>query len=262
MKWYSDPEANNFLEIRLKTINKLLFTKKNVNNIIIDSTDLQLDLKNQGKYFSKEFLKNRDYKRAYSHCKGHYAGFKLISAIEYETGKVLAILIHPKCPNDEKIFDEMMKELKKRHILHFSQKIYCDRGFTSFNNIFIGINKYKVISILFLKKNINIETIISKLEDLLEVFKKTGIDVKLHNKFKLLRKVTIESLSKWKGFRRLRWRIEKIYTFLKLELKLDKVHTYSSKSIEKNVYVNVLLANLLFKYSGSDTDEIELVFRK
>jgi hypothetical protein len=154
-----------------------------------------------------------------------------------------------------------MKELKKRHILHFGQKIYCDRGFTSFNNIFIGINKYKVVPILFLKKNIKIETIISKLEDLLEVFKKIGIDIKLHDKFKILRKITIESLSNWKDFRRLRWRIEKVYTFLKIELKLDKVHVYSFKSAEKNVYVNVLLANLLFKYSGSDMDEIEVVFR-
>jgi hypothetical protein len=28
MKWYSEPKADNFLEVCLKTINKLLFTKK------------------------------------------------------------------------------------------------------------------------------------------------------------------------------------------------------------------------------------------
>ena len=62
----------------LKTINKVLSTKiRRIKNVIIDSTDLQLDLKDHGKYFTKKFLENRDYKRAFSHCKGHYAGFKL-----------------------------------------------------------------------------------------------------------------------------------------------------------------------------------------
>jgi hypothetical protein len=262
MKWYSDPKSSQFLELALKTINKVSFSKiRRIKNIIIDSTDLQLDLKNQGKYFTKTFLENRDYKRAFSHCKGHYSGFKLTLAMEYETGRVLAILIHPGCPNDVKIFDEMMAELKKRRLLHFGQKIYCDRGFTSFNNIFIGINKYKVLPILFLKKNIPIETIKRKLNDPLSVFKKSGLDIKLHNKYKLLRKQIIELLSNWKDFRKLRWRIEKLYSFLKLELKLDKVHAYHAKPVEKNVYVNVLLSNLLFRFAGDDLREIEIIFR-
>jgi len=45
MKWYSDPESAKFLELYLKTINKVLSTKiRRIKNVIIDSTDLQLDL--------------------------------------------------------------------------------------------------------------------------------------------------------------------------------------------------------------------------
>jgi len=45
MKWYSDPESAKFLELSLKTINKVLSTKiRRIKNVIIDSTDLQLDL--------------------------------------------------------------------------------------------------------------------------------------------------------------------------------------------------------------------------
>ena len=155
----------------------------------------------------------------------------------------------------------MMAELKKRRLLHFGQKIYCDRGFTSFKNIFIGINKYKVLPILFLKKNIPIKTIIKKLNDPLSIFKKMGLDVELHNKYKLLKEQIIELLSNWKNFRKIKWRIEKLFSFLKLELKLDKVHAYYAKPVEKNVYVNVLLANLLFGFAGDKLREIEVIFR-
>jgi len=73
--------------------------------------------------------------------------------MEYETGRVLAILIHPGCPNDAKKYSmKWWLKLKKRRLLHFGQKIYCDRGFTSFKNIFIGINKYKVLPILFFEE--------------------------------------------------------------------------------------------------------------
>ncbi|MEN4007156.1 MAG: hypothetical protein PQ975_06835 [Methanobacterium sp.] len=37
-------------------------------------------------------------------------------SVEYETLRSLAILIHPGSPNDAKIFDEMMLELKKKII--------------------------------------------------------------------------------------------------------------------------------------------------
>jgi hypothetical protein len=59
----------SFLDVCLKTINSLKFSKiRNIKNIIIDSIDLKLNLKNHGKYFSKilkksKFLKNHDYKR-------------------------------------------------------------------------------------------------------------------------------------------------------------------------------------------------------
>jgi hypothetical protein len=83
---------------------------------------------------------------------------------------------------------------------------------------------------------------------------------KYYNKLKLLRKLTINLLSNWKGFRKLRWIIEKVYSFLKLKLKLGKVHTYSSKYVEKNIYMNAFLSNLLFEYGGSDIDEFKVVF--
>jgi hypothetical protein len=111
---YSRHDESKYLELALKTINKLNFKKiRGLKNIIIDSTALTLDLKFDGKYLSKQSLLVKDYKRAFSTSIGHYAGFKLTLAMEYETGKPLAILIYKGGPNDAKIFDEILNELKK-----------------------------------------------------------------------------------------------------------------------------------------------------
>jgi len=60
-------------------------------------------------------------------------------------------------------------------------------------------------------------------------------------------------------FWKIRWRIEKLFSFLKLELKFNKVHAYHAKPVEK-CHVNVLLLNLLFKFAGDDLREIEVIF--
>ena len=94
-------------------------------------------------------LLSKDYKRCYSTNVGHYAGFKVTIAIEQRTSKPLAILMHEGCPNDSKVFDDMLFELQKRRILRIGQLILADRGFYSLNNYLIGLNKYKIIPLTF-----------------------------------------------------------------------------------------------------------------
>ena len=53
-------------------------------------------------------LLTKDYKRCFSTSIGHYAGFKMTLAIEQRTCKPLAILMHQGCPNDTKVFDDML----------------------------------------------------------------------------------------------------------------------------------------------------------
>ena len=79
----------------------------------------------------------------------------MILAIEQRTCKPLTILMHQRCPNDTKVFDDMLFELKKRRILRKKQLILADRGFYSLNNYLIGINKYNIKLFLysFLRKN-------------------------------------------------------------------------------------------------------------
>jgi transposase len=73
-------------------------------------------------------------------------------ANDQRTCRPLAILIHSGTPHDTTIFDDMLNELKKRKILKNWQLILCDNGFQSLENYLIGINKYKIVPLLFPKK--------------------------------------------------------------------------------------------------------------
>jgi len=68
--------------------------------------------------------------------------------MEYEILRPLMILIHPGSPNDAKIFDEIMFELKRRRLLRKGQLLIADNGFYSVYNYLIRINKYKTVPLI------------------------------------------------------------------------------------------------------------------
>ena len=106
---YSRKDEQKYLEMTLKTLNKLEFKKiRDIKTVLIDSTSIIIDLKFNGKYISKQTCLDKDYKRGFSTSKGHYADFQMTLAVKYETLRPLAILIYPGSPNDAKIFDEIM----------------------------------------------------------------------------------------------------------------------------------------------------------
>jgi len=251
---YHRYSESKYLELALKTINKLQFKKiRNIKTIVLDSTSITLDLKFDGKYLSKQMLLTKDYKRCFSTNIGHYAGFKMTLAIEQRTCKPLAIIMHQGCPNDTKVFDDMLFELKRRRILRTGQLILADRGFYSLNNYLIGINKYKIVPLLFPKKKPSLITLIWRLQEPLDSFKegkyKKGI-------YHYLKEKLINLLPKWEDFRRARWKIEKVFDFLKNELKLKNIHAYTKRSVYKHVYLNVLLMAILISKGYNEIEEI------
>ena len=112
---YSRFQEKKYLELALKTLNKLQFQRiQRVNTIIFDSTSITLDLKFNGKFLSKQKLLDKDYQRCYSTNEKHYARFKMTLAIDYRTCKPLAIYNTSRMPHDSKIFDDMLFKLQKK----------------------------------------------------------------------------------------------------------------------------------------------------
>jgi hypothetical protein len=159
----------------LKTLNKVKFEKKHdLKAIVLDSTSITLDLKFNGMFLNKEKLEGKEYKKGFGTSIRHYSGFQMRLAIEYDTCKPLTIIIHPGPPNDTKIFDDMMNELKKRRILIKRLLVLCDKGFYSLNNYVIGINKYKILLFIFPKRTPPILTLIDRIQHPLDYF--SGVD--------------------------------------------------------------------------------------
>lgn len=251
---YSRKNESKYLEMVLKTLNKLQFKKiRRIKTILIDSTALIIDLKFNGKYLSKQTCLDKDYKRGFSTSKGHYAGFQMTLAVEYETLRPLAIIIHPGSPNDAKIFDEILFELKNRRLLRNKQLIITDKGFYSKKNYLIGINKYKIVPLIFPRKKPTIETLKARLTYPLEYYNQINRQKSLYKK---LRERLFELLSKWELFRRTRWKIEKIFQFLKENLGLRQIHAYTKRSVYKKAYLNVLLMGILISEGYNEIQEI------
>ena len=251
---YSQQNEQKYLEMALKTLNKLEFKKiRDIKTVLIDSTSILIDLKFNGKYISKQTCLDKDYKRGFSTSKGHYAGFQMTIAAEYETLRPLAILIYPGSPNDAKIFDEMMSELKRRRLLRKGQLIVADKGFYSASNYLIGINKYKIIPLIFPRKKPTLEVLKDKITNPLDYFDHNNKSGAI---YKTLRERLFELLPKWEDFRRTRWKIEKVFQFLKQNLGLGHIHAYTKRSVYKKAYLNVLLLGILISQGYNEIQEI------
>lgn len=254
---YSRKNEQKYLEITLKTLNKLEFKKiRGLKTVLIDSTPLLIDLKFNGKYISKQKCLDKDYKRGFSTSKGHYTGFKMTLAVEYETLRPLAILIHPGSPNDAKIFDEIMFELKRRRLLRKGQLIIADKGFYSAKNYLIGINKYKIVPLIFPRKKPTLKVLKDKIINPLDYFDHKNRSGAIYKK---LRERLFKLLPKWEDFRRTRWKIEKVFQFLKENLSLSHIHAYTKRSTYKKAYLNVLLLGTLLSNGQNEIQEIHTI---
>lgn len=252
---YSRKNEQNYLEMALKTLNKLQFKKiRDLKTILLDSTPLLIDLKFNGKYLSKQTCLDKDYKRGFSTSKGHYAGFQMTLAVEYETLRPLAILTYPGSPNDAKIFDEIMFELQRRRLLKKGQLIIVDKGFYSARNYLIGINKYKIIPLIFPRKKPTLNVLKDRIINPLDYYEQGNKSGTIYQK---LRERLFELLPKWEDFRRTRWKIEKVFQFLKENLGLGHIHAYTQRSVYKKAYLNVLLLGLLITYGQNEIQEIQ-----
>jgi len=109
MSQFTDKHFINLVLMVLNTMSQP--RRRNKAGIIIDSTDIQVDLNWFRRKISKKSIENRPFKWAYSSSKSFYIGYKLKLAIDYQTRKLLAFLIHEGSPHDSKIYIEILEEL-------------------------------------------------------------------------------------------------------------------------------------------------------
>ena len=141
---------------------------------IIDATPVACDINIVKKYIKNEHLKKLGLQWGYSTTKKHFIGFKVTVVLEKKTLTPVSILIHHGAPSDARIFEGILKELKKRRLIKYGDKLYFDKGYFSKENYQIGINIYKIIPIIFPKGNFDINRIKGELSYPLDVYNSTS----------------------------------------------------------------------------------------
>jgi len=233
-----------FLQMVLGYLNSLCKKRSSQTTLIIDSTDIQIDLNWFRRTIKKKDLENRDFAWGYSSTKGFYIGYKATLVVEYPLLRPVYICLHRGSPNDAKIFLEILEELKKRRMLRNWDRIITDKGYCSYENYHIVFTVYKAIPLLFPRKNMSISKILS-VSFPLQIFSQKAPVEKAKKLFRKMQKKFADTLTKWKDFRPLRGRIEDVFKLLKDGFFKTKIHRYTRKSCYRFVALGVLLAGII-----------------
>ena len=232
------------------------YKRRGKRTFIVDATPIDLDFNFNRKKQSKEKLRKMDLKWSYSSSKGFYIGFKATFVLDYDSMTPVAILFHSGAPNDAKLFEEIMKELHRRRIIRKQDTLIFDKGYYSLTNYQIGISKYQIVPLIFPKKFLNIKHLDDVLSYSLNIFKNKKQLNKNKRLFKRLKKELISKLMNWKHYKPIRGKIEDYFKVLKNSLEMRKIHKFTPKSVEKTLYLYVLLGTLLVQ--NSDTSKTGL----
>ena len=214
---------------------------------IIDATPVACDINIVKKYIKNEHLKKLGLKWGYSTTKKYFVGFKVTVVLEKRTLTPVSILIHPGAPSDARIFEGILKELKRRGFIKDGDKLYFDKGYFSKENYQIGINNYKIIPIIFPKGNFDINRIKDELSYPLDIYDSTNNLKEMKNEILKITNQIVEILKKWKTLKPIRGIIEDFFKVAKKAFGLGKFHSYTEKSMVKNILLGLLLTTLVIQ---------------
>ena len=231
--------------------------KSGSRGIIIDSTDINLNLNWHAKKITKESLESKEYKWGHSTHRGFFIGMKLTLALESKTLKPLVFLINEANVSEPKIYPEILKELKRKRIIKAGDIVYADRGYYSYENYVLSVREFKVVPLIFPRKNCNFKKLFNMLRYPLKIFdsrRNTEKEIKFYKeiiaKFK-------ELISKWKEFRSVRSIIEDVFKLAKKAYSMEDLHRYTRSSVQKYCSLAVLLVGITVNYGIKERKELQ-----
>ena len=233
---------NGFINMVLRILNSITKRRARNSKLIVDCTDVSVDLNWFRRPLKQRNLLKKDYKWGYS-AKGKFIGMKLTLVLEFPSLKPLTFLLHPANRHEARIFNEVMEELKRRRILRLKDVLIFDRGFYAYRNYLIGINEYRVIPLIFPRKNFKMERLGGLLSYPLSIFNSKNLK-KAMRLFKALKAKLLNLLENWRDFKSVRSVIEDVFKLAK-SMSLRNLHRYTMRSVYKFVAMNVLLVGMV-----------------
>ena len=245
-EYMSRYSAEQYCKIVNATLMK--FNKENrgtYNRFIADATPSACDFNNDKHFIPKEHLEKLNLKWGFSTTKGHFIGFKVTVVLNEKTMAPVSILIHSGAPNDSKIFDEVLQDLQKRQIIKRKDMILFDRGYYGYKNYQIGINKYKIIPVIFPKESYKEEKLKGQMSYPMEVFSRNKKSKDLKKDIDSIASILYQKLQNWKELKPIRGIIEDFFKVAKDAFGLGEFHSYTVESMSRKIYLCLLLTTLI-----------------
>lgn len=226
--------------------------------LLVDSTSIRLDLDlNWFRcHYTKQNLEDKEYAWGYSPTHGHYIGYKLTLVIDYPAMTPLAMKIHRGSPNDSTIFTEIMNDLSRRRIIREGDVLVFDKGYYSYQHYADGICKFKVIPLIFPRKNFKKAKLLSKFVIPLSEFSRSRIkqDIQV---WKQLLDTLLTLFDRIDEYATIRSLIEVVFKVAKNALSLKRLHRYTTRSVEKVVAATVLLLGTVISLGFDSKDGLQ-----
>ena len=235
-------DLNDFTAMVLRILNSVTKRRKRNTRLIVDCTDISVDINWFRKPVKQIDLEGKDYRWGYS-AKGCFVGMKLTLVLEHPTLKPLLFLLHPANRHEAKIFQEVMEELKRRKIIRRGDTVIFDRGFYAYRNYLVGINEYRVVPLIFPRSNFDIQRLDGMLSYPLSIFSSKNLNEE-RRRFKALKVRLMDLLRRWEDFKPIRSVIEDVFKLAK-SFGLRRLHRYTRNSVLKFAALNVLLVGVV-----------------
>ena len=167
----------------------------------------------------------------------------------------LAFLIHEGSPNDAKLFREVLEELKRRRILRKGDVVLADKGYYSYRNYVMAISRFKVVPLIFPRKNFSLSGLLGMFSYPLEIFllqkwRKTDF-------LEAGEGVFVRLIKEWEKFKAIRSVIDDLFKVAKKCFALDKLHRYTMRSVKKFVALNVLLVGMVVSLGFREKEALQ-----
>ncbi|RJS82008.1 IS5/IS1182 family transposase, partial [Methanophagales archaeon] len=144
---------------------------------------------------------------------------------------------------------------KRRRIARDGDTIIFDKGYYGYKNYAMGISRFKVISVIFPRKNFKMEKLMAMLSYPLSIFNSSNPE-REKKFYKGLVKSLKVKLENWKKYRPIRGMIEDIFKLAKDAFSLKKLHRYTMRSVEKSVCLHVLLVGIVVSRGINTKEEL------
>lgn len=142
------------------TVNSILNRLRNdygrgKRTFIMDATPADLNINFLSKKISKDSLEDKDYALAWGTSIGFYIGYKFTLVLDYNTKMPVYFTIDRGSPNDTTMVEKILPILQKKQIIRKGDRILMDRGYYSYDNYKIALQKFHVIPLILTKTKFN-----------------------------------------------------------------------------------------------------------